>query len=65
MITLNDSDIHVRLKTTAETRKAIVNEMQELNQAECKARATFLYEMQRIEDRRDVLEEAWRKTYAD
>lgn len=53
----------VRLKTPAEIRQDIADEIQELNQAEIQARADFSNEMQRIEARRDALEEMWRQTY--
>ena len=63
MITLDYEGIHIRLKTPGDIRQAIANEIQELNQAENEARAAYLNEMQRIEARREVLEEMWRKTY--
>jgi hypothetical protein len=63
MITMDDASIHISLKTPEEIRQAIANEIQELNQAEIQARAAYSTEMQRIEARRDVLEEMWRKTY--
>ncbi len=63
MITMDDIGIHISLKTPEEIRQAIAAEVQELNQAEIQARAAFASEMQRIEARRDVLEEMWRKTY--
>ena len=63
MITMDDAGIHICLKTPEEIRQAIANEIQELNQAEIQARAAYSTEMQRIEARRDVLEEMWRKTY--
>lgn len=63
MITLDDTGIHICLKSPEEIRQAIADEIQELNQAEIQARADFSNEMQRIEARRDVLEEMWRKTY--
>lgn len=63
MITMDDTGIHISLTTPEEIRQAIANEIQELNQAEIRARADFSNEMQRIEARRDVLEEMWRKTY--
>lgn len=63
MITLDEEGIHICLKTPEEIRRAIANEVQELDQEEAQARADFSNEMQRIEARRDVLEEMWRKTY--
>ena len=63
MITLDDEGIHICLKTPGCIRQAIADEIQELNQAEIRARADFLNEMQRIEARREALEEMWRKTY--
>lgn len=63
MIILDDIGIHISLKTPEEIRQAIANEIQELNQAEIEARAAYSNEMQRIEARRDALEEMWRKTY--
>lgn len=63
MITMDDVGIHICLKTPEEIRQAIANEIQELNQAEIEARAAYSNEMQRIEARRDALEEMWRKTY--
>ena len=56
-------NITISLKTPEEWRQAIEAEVQDLNQAEIQARAAFASEMQRIEARRDVLEEMWRKTY--
>ena len=63
MIILDDVGIHIRLKTPEEIRQAIANEIRELNQEEIEARAAYSNEMQRIEARRDALEEMWRKTY--
>lgn len=63
MITIDDKGIHVVLKRPGDIRQAIANEIQELNQAERQARAAYSSEMQRIEARREVLEEMWRKTY--
>lgn len=56
-------NITISLKTPEEWRQAIEAEVQNLNQAEIQARAAFTSEMQRIEARREVLEEMWRKTY--
>ena len=63
MITMDDDGIHISMKTPEEIRQAIANEIQELNQAEIQARAAYSSEMQRIETKRDALEELWRKTY--
>ncbi len=63
MITMDDIGIHISLKTPEEIRQAIAAEVQELNQTEIQARAAYSNEMQRIEARREVLEELWRKTY--
>lgn len=63
MITMDDTGIHISLKTPEEIRQGIADEIQELNQAEIRARADFSNEMQCIEARRDALEEMWRKTY--
>ena len=52
-----------QLNTPELIRHRIANEIQELNQAERQARAAYSSEMQRIEARRDELEEMWRKTY--
>ena len=49
--------------TPAEIRQAIDAEIRQLNEQEAQARAIFASEMQRIEARRDALEEIWRKTY--
>lgn len=65
MITLDYEGIHISPKTPGDIRQAIANEIHELNQAEIQARAAFESEMQRIEARRDVLEEMWRKTYSE
>lgn len=63
MITMDDAGIHISLKTPEEIRQAIANEVQQLDQEEAQARADYSNEMQRIEARREVLEEMWRKTY--
>ena len=63
MITMDDKGIHVVLERPRDIRKAIANEIQELDQAETQARAAYFSEMQRIEARREVLKEMWRKTY--
>ena len=63
MIMMDDTGIHISMKTPEEIRQAIADEIQELNQAEIQARAAYSNEMQRIEARRDALEELWRKTY--
>lgn len=63
MIMMDDTGIHISLKTPEEIRQAIADEIQELNQAEIQARADYSSEMQRIEARREVLEEMWRETY--
>ena len=63
MIAMDDSGIHVHLKTPAEIRQAIDDEIKELNYAEIKARAEYSKEMHRIEDRRYALEAMWNKTY--
>ena len=63
MITIDDTGIHVSLKTPAEIRQAIDEEIRQLNEQEAQARADYANEMQRIEARREVLKEMWRKTY--
>lgn len=63
MITMDDEGIHVSLKTPAEIRQAIDEEIRQLNEQEAQARAAFASEMERIDARRDALEEMWRKTY--
>lgn len=63
MITIDDKGFLVCLKTPEEIRQGIAAEVQELNQKEAQARADYSHEMQRIEARREVLEEMWRKTY--
>lgn len=63
MITMDDAGIHISLKTPEDIRQAIADEVQQLDREEAQARADFSSEMQRIEARRDALEEMWRKTY--
>ena len=63
MITIDDKGIHIVLERPRDIRKAIADEIQELDQAEIQARAAFFSEMQRIEARREVLEGMWRRTY--
>lgn len=49
--------------TPEERRQAIADIMQQLDRDEAKARAEYESKMQLIEQKREMLEEAWRKTY--
>lgn len=64
MITIDDEGIHISLKTPEEIRQVIADEVQQLDREEAQARADFSNEIQRIEARREALEEMWRKTYS-
>lgn len=49
--------------TPEERRQAIADVMQQLDRDEAQARAEYESKMQLIEQKREILEEAWRKTY--
>ena len=55
----------IDLLTPAQKRQIIADEMRALDLQEAQARAAYSTEMQRIEARRDALEEMWRKTYSE
>lgn len=46
-----------------ERRQAIADLMQQLDRDEAQARAEYESRMQLIEQKREILEEMWRKTY--
>ena len=58
-MTMKDID----LLTPAQKRQIIADEMRALDLQEAQARADYSNEMRRIEGRREMLEEMWRKTY--
>ena len=61
---MNNDDPLIPL-TPEEQRQRISEIMQMLDRDESQARAEFECKMQLIERRREIMEEAWRKTYAD
>lgn len=54
-----------RLKTPDEIRQDIVDRMAALTQREAQARNQYYTEMQLIEQERDMLEQEWKRTYAE
>lgn len=49
--------------TPEERRQAIADLMQQLDRDEAQARAEYESKMQLIEQKREMLEDMWRKTY--
>lgn len=60
---VDDKTVGISLKTPKDWRQAIELEMRYLNSAEIHVRAAYARKLQCIEDRREMLEEMWRKTY--